>query len=166
MTKQDFEPEKQREYRLYLIWRNLPVPCTNLFDETTDPDLQLLANITTQKQFAQQFNISKNTLTVWNQRPVPDELKELDDWRQWSRPLTKKVMKALYERATTIGSASEVKLWMELLGEYTPNLNITGQLDNTIVIQWAPEIKQEALDIWETTGAGTPVLEGEVIEDD
>lgn len=70
-------------------------------------------------------------------------------------------------------AADDPKYWgaakhlLELQG-YTvkQDIHIQGETNNNITITWTDEVKQAALKIWEESGAGTPELEAETIEEE
>jgi hypothetical protein len=78
-----------------------------------DEQILDLLEIKTQGQFAERFDVSKDTLSIWNKTlGVRDSL---DDIRKWARSLSKNVVSSLYNTAVRKGSSFEVKLFMQLV---------------------------------------------------
>lgn len=123
-TKSDFEPERMREYKLFLVWQILPRPVRELGEPYLDQEgiddetIRELAGIKTQKQFAEKYQLSPDTLTDWKKKPIPDDLKELADWRYYTKHLVKNIGQLLYEGFKTNKDSNRAKLLLEMNGEY------------------------------------------------
>ena len=124
MTEQDFKPDREREYQLFLIWQILPQEVRELgiayLDQEgiTDQHIRELAGIKTQKEFAQKYGLHQNTITEWKKRPVPEQYKELSDFRYYSKQLIKNVMPILYRGFKERKDPASAKFLMEAHGEY------------------------------------------------
>ena len=83
-TNRQFKPEKEKEYRLYLIWKSLPSTFKKLGTKylkelnINDEILEELIDIKTQRDFARKYKLREKTLSDWNTVIPPDEYKELD----------------------------------------------------------------------------------------
>ena len=98
----------------------------------------------TQKEFSEKYGVSEQTLSFWKNN---DEfLKEVSIYRR-KKYLGKasNVMDALYEKAVKTGDGKEVKLFMEMIGEYTEkrdvNVNGLAELLKETGIQDEPLVK-------------------------
>lgn len=136
--KTNWKPRKPDEYRLFQIWKALPLSFKSPREITgidtiaqtkaqfENEELKSLIGIGTQKEFAARFKVEESTLSDWNQHPVPDEFKV--DWTVWAKDLTKEVMMALANRAMLEGKASEVKLFMQLVDGYVEKTSAEVEL--------------------------------------
>jgi hypothetical protein len=59
--------------------------------------------------------------------------------------------------------------WLERVVKqrYSPSqqMELSGAVANNVQITWGEDVLQQAMKQWQISGAGTPVLEGEVVED-
>lgn len=129
-TNSDIEPYLKDIYEKYCLWKSLPsvfkfpprdkktgiAPSQKEFCEMIGVDsneILELVEMKYQKDFAQKYGISEDTLSLWNKTiGVRDSL---DDVRKWARGLTKNVVASLYNTAVRKGSSFEVKLFMQLV---------------------------------------------------
>lgn len=130
-NKSDWQPSKEREYRLYLLWRSMPVKMLKLGQSylkklgIDDPDIAELVGIKYQQEFAKKFGLSIDTLTDWNQKPTPPEYKDID-WRVWAKQLTRNVIGYLYEGIEREKDAARIKLWLQAVDNYVEETKVTG----------------------------------------
>jgi transcriptional regulator with XRE-family HTH domain len=127
---ESLEPNMTDIFETYCLWKSLPsifkyppkdrktgiAPSAREFCELMgiDNDEVLdLVDIKTQGEFAERFNISKDTVSRWNKTRGVRE--SLDDIRKWGRGLTKNVIASLYNTAVRKGGMMEVKLWAQLI---------------------------------------------------
>ena len=128
-----FNPYKGQEYRLFLIWRSLPMEIKKggrAYLETAgvdDEDLMALSECKTQSQFAEKFGISIDTLTDWKQKPVPPEFEAID-WRVWAKQLTTSVVALLFEGIQKDKDAARIKLWLQAVDGYVEESSINGNV--------------------------------------
>jgi hypothetical protein len=128
-----FNPYKGQEYRLFLIWRFLPMEIKKggrAYLEKAgidDEDLFALAECKTMGDFSEKFGISRDTLTLWKQRPVPPEY-EYIDWRIWAKQLTTSVVALLFEGIQEDKDAARIKLWLQAVDGYVEESNINGNI--------------------------------------
>jgi hypothetical protein len=77
----EFNPYKGQEYRLFLIWRSLPVTLRGISGEDAErswcqrPRIDGTDSLKTHGDFAKRFGISMDTLTDWKKKEVPAEFK-------------------------------------------------------------------------------------------
>ena len=120
-------------FELYCTWKSLPsffkyppMPRKGKVRPTTeefldglgidDPITRELAEIKSQRQFAERYNVHPDTLSDWNKtNAVKDSLEEI---RRWSRQLSKNVILALYNKALKDGSSFEVSLFFKLIEKW------------------------------------------------
>lgn len=114
-TNRKFKPDKEREYRLYLIWKSLPKAFTKESFEAlsvTDEVILELAGISTQGQLAKYLGIRSMTITEWNKQPIPHEYRELD-WRYWARQVTPTIVAKYVEETVENADAPRFTAWMK-----------------------------------------------------
>lgn len=128
-----FNPYKGHEYRLFLIWRSLPmeikkggVPYLEKAG-VDDEDLLALAECRTMGDFAEKFGVSRDQLTEWKQKPVPPEFQDID-WRVWARQLTQSVVALLFEGIQEDKDAARIKLWLQAVDGYVEQSAINGNV--------------------------------------
>lgn len=132
-TKPNFKPKREKEYRLYLIWRSMPVRWLGLKEGhlkdagITDEDIILLSKIKTQKRFASKFGLDVTTLVEWNKQPVPTEFQELD-WRSWAKYLTPNVIARLYEKIIDKPDPLSIKLWLQAADKFVEEHKVDHQV--------------------------------------
>jgi len=114
-TELNFVADKKREYEQYLIWRSLPRDIDrNLWQKLgiTDEMILTLSSIPNQKELAKHLGLAQRTITDWNNKPIPEEYRELD-WRQWAKKATPSVVSALLRNTRKYGDAARVNTWMK-----------------------------------------------------
>lgn len=128
-----FNPYKGQEYRLFLIWRSLPMEIKSgghpYLEEAgiDDDDLLALSDCKTQSQFAEKFGVSIDTLTDWKRKAIPPEYEAID-WRTWARHLTTSVVALLFEGIQRDKDAARIKLWLQAVDGYVEQSNINGNV--------------------------------------
>ena len=132
-NKSDWQPSKEREYRLYLLWRSMPVKMLRLGESylkklgVDDPDIKELVGIKYQMDFSKKFGLSIDTLTDWNQKSIPAEYQDID-YRLWARHLTKNVIQYLYEGIEKEKDAARIKLWLQAVDNYVEEANVNHNI--------------------------------------
>jgi hypothetical protein len=84
------------------------------------------------QDFGRRWGISDQTLVRWKKRQ--DFWEKVAEWRmQWAKDKTSDVVHGLFKRASTRGEAAEVKLWMQLIEDWSektpaqaPNITVIG----------------------------------------
>lgn len=128
-----FNPYKGQEYRLFLIWRSLPMEIKKggrPYLEAAgidDEDLLALSDCQTMTQFSDKFRIDQDTLTAWKNKPVPPEFEAID-WRTWAKQLTTSVVALLFEGIQKDKDAPRIKLWLQAVDGYVEQSNINGNV--------------------------------------
>ena len=130
----EFSPYKPNEYRLYMVWKALPINainCERIAEEVTidQCEVEQLIGIKTQSDFAKRFGLHQSTLTEWNNQPIPSEYAHLD-WRTWAKTLTKDVVFALYEGIMDYGDPARVRLWFQFIDPDSAKPNQTSTDEN------------------------------------
>jgi len=129
-TDSNFKPIKEREYRMFLIWKSLPLEFTQagrshlLEMGIDDEELLDLSDIKTQKDFATKFELDEATLSLWNRHKPPVEYSDID-WRVWARPLTRRVVGFLFEGIKKDMDANRIKLWMQMVDGFVEESKVT-----------------------------------------
>lgn len=125
----EFQPRKEKEYRLFLIWKALPLEIkkggAKYLEEAgvDDEELLELAAIKTKLDFGKRYGLNKDTLTDWNRQPVPPEYQDID-WRHWARQLTTRVVSLLFEGITEDKDAGRIKLWLQAVDGYVEETGV------------------------------------------
>lgn len=84
-------------YREFIIWMSV-------FEPLREPK--------TQKEFAEKFGVSKDTLTDWKKRN--DFWTEVErEWKKWGREKTANVMSKLYNTIMQKGENPNFRLWLQ-----------------------------------------------------
>lgn len=123
-AKSRFKPDREREYKLFLVWQIAPQEVRDLGiayleqEGITDPYINEIAGIKTQKAFAEKYGLDEKTLWNWKQQEPPEEYKELADFRYYSKQLIKNVMPILYRGFKERKDPASAKFLMEAHGEY------------------------------------------------
>lgn len=104
------------EYHQFIVWISLP-------KELRDPK--------TQAELSKHFGVGQDTLSEWKKKVgFWSEVSKLR--KEWSKEKTSDVVHALYKRAIETGSASEVKLWFQLVEEWSEKLTTFTESDNPL----------------------------------
>lgn len=82
-----------------------------------DPAELELLKVKTQKEFAQRFTVSVDTLTNWKKR---EDFRELivKYKKEWGRNKTPSVMAGFYRKTVSKADAHRVKLWYQLFEDF------------------------------------------------
>lgn len=132
-----FNPYKGQEYRLFLIWRSLPVTLRGISGEDAedrgikDPDLMVLIQLKTLGDFADKFGISRDTLTDWKNKDVPDEY-QMIDWRYWAREFTPEVVHHLLEGIREKKKADAIKLWFQTVDGFVEQTAVENKATDAL----------------------------------
>jgi len=132
-TNSDFKPYREREYRLFLIWRSLPLEIkvggSDYLKKAgiDDEELLQLSEVRTQDEFAKKYELSKDTLVLWKQQPVPPEYQDID-WRYWARQFTTRVVSLLFEGIKEDKDAARIKLWLQAVDGYVEQSSINNNV--------------------------------------
>lgn len=135
-NESEFQPRLEKEYRLFLIWRALPLEIKNggaAYLEKAgvdDEELHELASIKTKLDFAKKYDLNKDTLTKWNKQAVPPEYQDID-WRYWARRLTTRVVALLFEGIQEEKDAGRIKLWLQAVDGYVEQ----SQINNNVSVE-------------------------------
>lgn len=129
-NQSEFKPTKPKEYRLFLIWKSLPLEFTKAGSShllelgIEDEELLELSDIKTQLDFAKKYELSKDTLSIWNSKKPPVEYSDID-WRVWARHLTRRVVSYLFEGIKKDMDANRIKLWMQMVDGFVEESKVT-----------------------------------------
>jgi len=105
---------KQHVFEAFCEWAAKPTP---------------LKSEKTMQAFAKLWDVTPETLSRWKKRQ--DFWEKVAEWRiTWAKDKTSDVVHGLFKRAATRGEAAEVKLWMQLIEDWSekvtpPTQNIT-----------------------------------------
>lgn len=128
--KREFREEKVEEFNLYIIWKSLPAfykkppvdkktkqrPSSREFLEMMGVEDELsyeLAELKTQKAFAERYDLDESTLVKWNSRPeITNQIQTL---RNWGMTLTKNVMFAHYNKILQTADPILIMTWYKFV---------------------------------------------------
>lgn len=82
-----------------------------------NPDLEELAGIRTQKEFAAKYTVDEDTLSLWNHHPIPEKYADIS-WKTWLKELNREIAQGLYQGFQQRKDPATAKLLFEITGEY------------------------------------------------
>jgi len=104
------------EYQEFILWISLP-------KELREPN--------TQAELSKNFGVGPDTLSEWKKRA--------DFWsavtkqrKSWTKEKTSDVIYSLYKRIIEMGSAAEVKLWFQLMEDWSERLMTFVEKENPL----------------------------------
>lgn len=125
----EFQPDKPREYELFLVWQTLS-PSMKLLGEPyldqlgiTDEKIRELAGIKTMTQFGETYNIAPNTMTNWKRQPIPKQYADISP-KRWLKETVPEIYETLFDGFKTRKDPITGKLLLESAGEYTQKQEI------------------------------------------
>jgi hypothetical protein len=136
-TEAEFNPYKGHEYRLFLIWRSLPVTLRGISEDDAesrgvkDPEIMELIQLRTLGDFAKRFGISPDTLTDWKKKEVPAEY-QMIDWRYWAREFTPEVVHHLLEGIREKKKADAIKLWFQTVDGFVEETAVNNKATDAL----------------------------------
>ena len=87
-----------------------------------DPAFLELIDIATQKEFAEKYGVSPDTLTDWNKKISARD--SLTDIREWAKPMMKNVISSLYMQIMRGGLPQHYKLFVQLIAEWSEKFEV------------------------------------------
>lgn len=103
------------EYHEFILWISLP-------KELREPK--------TQVELSKKFRVGQDTLSSWKkQRGFWDEVSKKR--KDWSKEKTSDVIYALYKRIVETGNSAEVKLWFQLMEDWSERLMTIPEKDES-----------------------------------
>lgn len=133
-TDSEFQPDKEREYELFLIWRTMSTTMKTSTAQylnelgITDERLHELAGIRTQKQLAEYLHVDEDTLTNWKRHPIPQKYADIHP-RKWLTETVPQIYQHLYNGFLERQDPATAKLLLESAGEYIERSEV--KLDGT-----------------------------------
>ena len=94
------------EYHEFILWIALP-------KELREPN--------TQAELSKHFGVGQDTLSEWKKKTGFWE-EVAKQRKEWSKEKTSDIIYALYKRIIEMGSAAEVKLWFQLIEDWSERL--------------------------------------------
>jgi len=139
-SKKDSTKNKEKIYEIYKIWKSLPPQILGTADSVMEEhygihdDLQKkLINITTQKEFAEEFNISRTTTTKWNKELREDQDDMNSFTKNFARDLTKSLVFSLYENAKESGDPNRIRLWLQFVENWSATQGLEISTDQKLL---------------------------------
>lgn len=104
------------EYAEFISWVALPY-------SSRDPK--------TQVEFSKKFGVGQDTLSEWKQRKgFVESVKKKRC--EWGRDRTPEVIQALFKRIVKTGAAAEVKLWFQIIEEWSEKITTDTKEENPL----------------------------------
>lgn len=104
------------EYHQFVLWTSLP-------KELREPK--------TQAELSKQFGVGQDTVSEWKKRiGFWDEVAR--QRKNWSKEKTSDIIYSLYKRIMETGNASEVKLWFQLMEDWSERLMTFAEKENPL----------------------------------
>ena len=153
-NKHEKLPTKANEYWAFVLWKSLPaqlkkLPPAKITEMGFDMQVLQLLRIKTNDEFAQNFDISRDTLTDWQRLPrFGDDIRNTIDktvLRTYKSAIDHNfTMKTLEE-----ADASRVKLWKQLYEGWTEKGEIehTGRVEHSSLIEVGEISKSDILNL-------------------
>lgn len=122
-TERKFQPDKPREYRMFLVWLNMSRPMKELGIPYLDqegiynPEIRELAGVKNLTELADFLNVRAATLSDWKKQPVPEEYQDIS-WRNWLAELRPQIVRHVQEGLAKRKDPASAKFLMELDGSY------------------------------------------------
>jgi hypothetical protein len=119
----EFQPVKEEEYELFLIWRTMSRPMKELgipyLDQLgiNDEKIRELAGIRNQNEFAAKYNLSIDTLTDWKKHPVPERYADIHP-KKWLKETVPEIYRLLFTGFNERKDPATGKLLLEASDEY------------------------------------------------
>jgi len=118
-----FEPDKEREYELFLVWRTMSRPMKELgtpyLDQLgiNDEKIRELAGIKTQKEFGEKYGVTNNTMANWKRQPVPERYADIHP-KKWLKETVPEIYRLLFTGFNERKDPATGKLLLEASDEY------------------------------------------------
>jgi len=113
------------EYHEFILWVSLP-------KELREPK--------TQVELSKKFGVGEDTLSSWKkQRGFWDEVTKKR--KDWSKEKTSDVIYALYKRIIETGNSAEVKLWFQLMEDWSERLMTITEKENPFANMTTKELE-------------------------
>ncbi len=119
----EFKPDKEKEYELFLVWRTMSRPMKELGEQyldqigVNDEQIRELAGIKNQKEFAERYNVTPNTLANWKKEPVPQRYADISP-KKWLKETVPEIYRLMFTGFTDRKDPATGKLLLESAGEY------------------------------------------------
>ncbi|MDD4661855.1 MAG: hypothetical protein PHG24_01060 [Candidatus Pacebacteria bacterium] len=104
------------EYHKFILWIALP-------KELRKPN--------TQVELSKHFGVGQDTLSEWKKRTGFWE-EVAKQRKEWSKEKTSDIIYALYKRIIETGNAAEVKLWFQLIEDWSERLTASIEEENPL----------------------------------
>lgn len=143
-TKRDFIADKEREYKLFLIWKSIPRTLPEqLFDGITDDILKELIQCKTQAELSHYLDVRPTTISEWKKHEPQGELQELD-WRYWARKITPRIVGKFAARLEKDCDAASFNAWMRYVEQVEEKSSISAEF-NVIPQPLAPVRREDII---------------------
>ena len=103
------------EYHKFILWIALP-------KELRKPN--------TQVELSKHFGVGQDTLSEWKKNRILEEVAR--QRKEWSKEKTSDIIYALYKRIIETGNAAEVKLWFQLIENWSERFRTSIEEENPL----------------------------------
>ncbi len=140
-TKREIMADKEREYKLYLIWKSIPRTLPEcLYEDIKDDTLKELVECKTQTELAKYLDVRPTTISEWKKREPQGELRELD-WRYWARQVTPRLVGKFAARLEKDCDPASFNAWMRYVEQVGEKSNVRGEI--SIIPQPLAPVREE-----------------------
>ena len=117
----EYRPYKKKVYKNFILWNSIPFELRKIpLNEAENWGINIknsllkeLLSISTQREFAEKYNVSEDVLCIWNRRKdFKEELNKII--KEGILKYKKDVDFSLTKKAIKYGDAPRVKLWKQL----------------------------------------------------
>lgn len=141
--KREFTADKEREYKLYLIWKSLPRTLPeHLFVGITDDILKELFECKTQTELARYLDVRPTTISEWKKHESTGEFRELD-WRYWARQITPRIVGKFAARLEKDTDPASFNAWMRYVEQAEDKSSVRGEI--SVIPQPLAPVREEDL---------------------
>lgn len=173
--KSNSTPYKNELFELYCLWKSLPYqfkvpPKDKATGQRPNPrefcemmgieDLTIweLAEIRTQAQFAEKYDLDPTTLVLWNRN---QKLRDnLADMRMWAKHMSRSILMSLGNNAMRKGLSFDVKLWFQLVEGWEEKQKVEHNYQGVQVVEILDAEYKDTVETNKETTNSVEVLEG------
>lgn len=138
------KPVREKVFQIYCFWKSLPLPFFRNKDGSVwskaqlesiglnDPLVVELAQLKTQKDFAERFSVDVATLSLWNRTIISQGLHF--QYQRWLKELTPQVLAAMFKSATSQSriSHNDRELFLSYVEGYKKESKVEHELSNSL----------------------------------
>ena len=138
--------KKPYEFEMYALWLALPPLLKNPMGNVDARKLAMsmgieeetildLISIPTNQVFAEKFDIHINTLTDWKKIIKEKGMVGLPIMKNWAQTMSSNLLMSLYQHAMKKGNPLTIKLWFQLVENWTEKTKLELTLSPVVHIE-------------------------------